>query len=115
MPAGYQDIYLEKGTDFNTQITLDDSTGAAMNLTNYTAFSSARLSYNSVNAALVFTTQIDPATGTIQLSANSATTANIYAGPVNKLVYDVIIKDSANTVTRILEGQIYVSPSVTRS
>ena len=53
----------------------------------------------------------DAANGIIQLSANSATTANVPAG---KLVYDVIIKDNiSNNVTRVVEGQIIVSPGVT--
>jgi hypothetical protein len=44
------------------------------------------------------------------LSLNSANTANIAAG---RYVYDVVIKDSANTVTRVLEGIVNILPSVT--
>ena len=32
MAAGYQDLYIEQGTTFTTQITLDDNMGGAFNL-----------------------------------------------------------------------------------
>jgi hypothetical protein len=44
------------------------------------------------------------------MSLASANTANIAAG---RYVYDVAIKDSANTVTRVLEGIVNVLPRVT--
>ena len=41
----------------------------------------------------------------------AATTANVPAG---NLVYDFILRDTAsNNITRVLEGQIFVSPGVT--
>ena len=112
MPAGYQNLYLEQGANFTTQITLDDNTGAAMNLANFTVASQARKSYYSANADIVFnTTILSPTSGTIQLSATPAMSANL---TTNKLVYDVIITDTGGNVTRVLEGQIFVAPSVTR-
>jgi len=113
MPAAYQEIYLEQGTTFNTQVTLDDNTGLPFNLTGFTVSSEARKSYQSANAEIVFQSSIiDANNGIIQLSANNSVTANVYA---NKLVYDVIIiQTSTGNVTRVLEGVIYVSPSVTR-
>lgn len=111
MPAAYQNQYLEQGTTFNTQITLDGSNGAAYNLYGFTVNSQAKKSYYSSNVILQFTTSIsDFANGVISLSANSAVTSNIPAG---KLVYDVIIADNVGTTTRVLEGQIFVSPGVT--
>ena len=116
MAAAYQDQYLEKGTTFNAQLTLTDDTGTPYNLNGFIVESEARLSYYSANVAIEFETSIpDADNGIIILSANSATTANVYAGPVHKLVYDVILTDTGNgNVTRVLEGQIFVSPSVSR-
>ena len=113
MPAAYQEIYLEQGTTFTTQLTLDDNTGLPYNLTGFTVSSQARASYYSANASIVFASSIvDANNGIIQLSANNSVTANVSA---NKLVYDVIItQTSTGNVTRVLEGVIYVSPSVTR-
>ena len=114
MPAGYQDLFLEQGSTFTTQLTLTDSTGAPYNLTDFTVKSQARKSYYSDTIAINFdASAYDANNGVIQLSANSVTTANVSS--TNKLVYDVIIRDNAsNNVTRVLEGQIFVSPSVTR-
>ena len=113
MAAGYQELLIEQGTTFTTQITLDDSFGNAFNLTNFTVASQARKSYYSANPSIVFNASVyDASNGIIQLSANAATTANVTPG---KLVYDVLITDtSSGTVTRVLEGQIFVTPSVTR-
>lgn len=116
MPAGYQDQYLEQGADFNSQITLDDNYGVPYNLNGFTVSSQARRSFYSANATIIFTTQItDANNGVIALSADAATTANVSPGATGKLVYDVTIRQtSSGLVTRVLEGQIYVSPSVTR-
>lgn len=113
MSAGYSDQYLEQGTSFLTQIVLDDINGTPYNLTGFTVKSQARRSYYSSNPTIVFAASItDANNGIIQLSANSAVTANVPAG---KLVYDVVITEtSSNNVTRVLEGQIFISPTVTR-
>jgi hypothetical protein len=113
MAAGYQDLFLEQGTTFTASISLDDSNGSSYNLTDFTVRSQARKSYYSENTIITFDANIaDANNGVIQLSANSATTANVSAG---KLVYDVLLTQiSTGVVTRVLEGQIIVSPTVTR-
>jgi hypothetical protein len=114
MAAGYLDLFLEQGATFTTQANLSDSNGTPYNLTGFTVRSQAKKSYYSNTASLVFVATVFSAnSGIIQLSANSATTANVSSK--QKLVYDVIITDTiTGTVTRVLEGQIFVSPSVTR-
>lgn len=114
MPAGYQDQFIEQGADFLTQMTLNDNTGSPYNLTNFTVKSQARKSYYSSNTSITFTATVaDANNGVIQLSANSAVTANL--STISKMVYDVIITDTnSGFVTRVLEGQIFVSPAVTK-
>jgi hypothetical protein len=103
---------LEQGATYTNQITLDDVNGNPYNLTGFTVKSQARKSYYSTTPTITFVSTISNASnGVITLSANSASTANVRPG---KLVYDVLITDSSNTVTRVLEGQIFVSPSVTK-
>ena len=112
MPAAYTNLYLERGSTFNTTILLDDVYGDSYNLIGYSANSQMRKSYYSSNATATFSTSIDTSNGTITLSLTSAQTANISPG---RYVYDTTITDnSVNTVTRILEGVVDVSPSVTR-
>ena len=111
MPAAYQELYLEQGTTFYTTITLDDVYGDVYNLASYNVSSMMRSSYYSSNAAAVFDAEINPLQGVISLALDAPTTANIAPG---RYVYDTIIIDQYNTVTRVLEGLIIVAPSVTR-
>jgi hypothetical protein len=113
MAAGYQDLFMEQGTTYYETIILNDSYGNPYNLTGFRISSQAKQSYYSANATLVFTTSIvDASNGVIGLSANSSQTANILTSPA-VLVYDVLLKDSSNNVTRVLEGRIFVDPVVT--
>jgi uncharacterized membrane protein YkoI len=90
---------------------LADANGDAYNLTNFTAKSQVRKSYYSTSTTAEFIILINvPATGVINMSLSSANTANIAPG---RYVYDVVIKDTANTVTRVLEGIVNVTPQVT--
>jgi hypothetical protein len=115
MAAGYQDFYIEQGTEFSSEIRLTDSYGVPYNLINYTVSGQAKTSYLTQNTSLRFTTSIiDANNGMISISANSAQTANIVTNMVGKLVYDVIIKDLGGNISRVLEGQIFVSKSVSK-
>ena len=112
MSAAYSNLYLEQGTTFSTTITLDDVYGSVYDLSNYTASSQIRKSYYSANATASFNTFINVTQGNISLSLDANTTANIAPG---RYLYDAIITDTVNNVvTRVLEGIIEVSPSVTR-
>jgi hypothetical protein len=113
MAAGYSNLYMNQGETFTSQLTLTDSNGVAYDLTGFNIASSAKRSYYSANTTINFTvTVMDANSGIIQLSANAATTANV---PTlgQKLVYDVLIQDTSNNISRVLEGNIFVSPSVT--
>jgi hypothetical protein len=113
MSAGYQDLYLEKGTTFTETLTLNDTYGNPYNLNGFQVASQARYSYYAANSTITFTAQITNANnGVITLSANAATTANIVTPPTT-LLYDVILKDTSNNITRVLEGRVFVDPSIT--
>jgi hypothetical protein len=112
MPAGYSELFLEQGSSFNTSITLDDVSGVAFNLVNYSASSQMRKSYYSSNATATFTVSTGPVPelGTLTLSLDSANTANISPG---RYVYDVYITSDVARI-RVLEGIVNVSPQVTK-
>ena len=114
--AAYQDLYLDKSVDFTEKITLTDDYGNPYDLTAFSIKTQAKISYTSPNVALLFVSTVsDAANGIITLTANNSVTANIIPNNVGKLVYDVIIKDNTtNKITRVVEGQILVSPSVSR-
>jgi hypothetical protein len=110
MSAAYQNLYLEQGTSYSVTITLDDVYGNNYDLNTYTAYSQLKSSYYSANATAAFATSLNPTTGTIILSMDSATSANI---PPGRYVYDTIIRNTSNTTVRVLEGIVDVSPAVT--
>lgn len=114
--AAYQDIYLDKGIDFSEQLALSDDYGNSYNLANFSVSSQARISYISSNVAIAFVSTItDASNGVVTLSANSAVTSNVVPNNVGKLVYDVVVTDNVHgKKSRVLEGQIYVSPNTTR-
>ena len=114
MSAGYQNLFLEQGSTFTQQLTLQDAYGNPYNLTGFQVASQGRRSYNSANVSITFTSTIVNAnTGVIQLSANSATTANLTGGTLGTLVYDVILADNSGNISRVLEGRVFVDPGVT--
>jgi hypothetical protein len=70
-----------------------------------------RKSYYSSTATDIDASVSDSANGQITLSMTAANTANLKAG---RYVYDLMITDSNLTKTRVIEGIITVTPSVTR-
>jgi len=69
-------------------------------------------SYYSTNASAQFTITIPtPVNGVLSMSISAANTANISAG---RYVYDVLIKNSSNNTTRVLEGIVNIVPQVTK-
>jgi hypothetical protein len=80
-------------------------------LVGYSVFSQAKKSYYSSNVIVNFnTTVLSAGAGVIGLSMDAPNTALIPAGT---LVYDVIVVDASNNVSRVLEGKVFVNPGVT--
>lgn len=109
--ASYAELIVDQGTTFSTILTLtDDTTNLPIDLSGYTINSNIKKSYYSTNNTAVFTATInDAAQGNVTISLPSDVSANVKAG---RYVYDIKIKSPANTVTRIVEGIITVTPRV---
>lgn len=107
----YAELTLDQGATFETTLDLVDDDGTSINVAGYLFSGQIRKSYYSSNATANLTITVsDQANGNLIISVNSATTANIAAG---RYLYDVKMTDTANTVTRIVEGIITVTPQVT--
>ena len=104
-------LIIDQGATFSTDLSLTDENGDLLVLTGYSADSQMRKWYTSSNAAAVFATNVNTSNGTLTLSLTSEETSGLVAG---RYVYDVEIQDNANTVTRIVEGIVTVTPQVTR-
>ncbi len=91
---------------------MDDADSEPFDLTGYQAKSQIKKSYYSTNASAQFTITIPtPVNGVLSMSISAANTANISAG---RYVYDVLIKNSSNNTTRVLEGIVNIVPQVTK-
>ena len=111
--AAYVELFVDQGATFNNIINLtDDITNANINISGYIVRSQMRRSYYSVNASAVINCTItNAAQGEITMNLNANTTANIKAG---RYLFDLETVDILGNVSRVLEGIITVTPSVTR-
>ena len=107
--ASKANINIDQGTTFNTAVELTDSAGNPLDLSAYTANAQIRKWYTSLTS-IPFQTQL--ANGEILLSLDAITTSSLTPG---RYLYDVVVTDSANVITRIVEGQVTVNPSITRT
>lgn len=103
-------IIIDQGTTFLTTINLTDDDQNPIDLTGYTGDAEIRKHYTSSNSQS-FSVSLGGAQGTVVLSLTALQTANLAAG---RYVYDVEVTSSSNTVSRIVEGIITVTPEVTR-
>jgi hypothetical protein len=109
--AGFAEITVEQGADYTTTINVNDATGAAQNLTSYTAAAQLRKSYYSTSATDFTVSISSPLNGEITMALTSANTANLTPG---RYVYDLVMTSPLNVKTRIVEGIATILPSVTR-
>lgn len=110
--AIYSNFTIDQGTTFLADIDVTDAEGDPLNLTGYSVEGQLRKSYNSTTFT-AFSASISNATGgVLRISLTAAQTGALKAG---RYVYDVEITATDNTITRVIEGQIEVTPGVTRA
>ena len=105
---------IDQGTTFSTVIDLDNQSTGLFQLNNYTARGKIRKSRFSQSYTL-FSCAISensPAQDSITISLSAAQTKKLSAG---RYVYDIEILsgDTPSIVTRVVEGQVEVTPRVT--
>lgn len=110
--ASVSNLYVDQGSDYSNIITIASSTGAALDLTNYTVKSQMRKSYGS-SVAYDFTTSVYSAVNgriRLQLAATAAS-----AIPAGRYLYDIEITNTLTSAkTRVLEGIVVVTPEITQ-
>tara|TARA_B100000131_G_scaffold62860_1_gene59096 strand:- start:5522 stop:5869 length:348 start_codon:yes stop_codon:yes gene_type:complete len=114
--AQYEDISIDAGTDVIIRLELTNEDGSTKDLTGYGAAGQIRKTYNN-DSSTSFTCAFEtPRTGGVLNASLSNIQTSTFTS--NRYVYDIEIShedSSANTlVERILEGQLLVTPSVTR-
>jgi len=103
-------LVIDQGTTYSTDLNLTDENGDALDLSGYSANSQIRKHYTSSNS-VAFTVSVNAIAGVITLSLSANQTSNLTSG---RYVYDVEIADASNTISRIVEGIVTVTPQVTR-
>ena len=107
----YVDLNLFQGDDFGYLLQLSNNDGSNLNVAGYTFASWAKTSYYTSNVAITLKVTVNDATnGNLTLSLDGANTSNIIAG---NYVYDVTMKDKANSTSHLMNGLLIVLPGVT--
>lgn len=102
-------IQVDQGASFTAQVQLNDPIGTPIDLSSYSVAAKLRKNYASINS--VSFSASGNSSGTIVLSMNAAVTTALSSG---RFVYDVLLTDGSGTKVRVLEGQVTVTPGVTR-
>ena len=109
--AAYVELTIEQGANFTSQVIVKDENNNPINLTGYSAAAQLRKSHYSVSATNFEVELTEPVSGQITISLNYSVTANLTPG---KMVYDLLITDTSDIKTRIIEGIAVILPSATR-
>jgi predicted MFS family arabinose efflux permease len=115
MAAGTLDFTIEQGATFNLLLTWKIN-NTLVNLTGYTARLQARVDVEDTELVLSLTTAnggitLGGAAGTISLDQTATQTTLLPAGTY---VYDLELIAANSTVTRLVQGELLISPEVTR-
>ena len=113
MAAGQLNILIEQGSTFTRTLTIEQTAGVPLNLTGYTFAGKLKRNFADANAAATFgLTVANVAAGTVTWTLTSAQT-DALAPQVHR--YDIeMTATSSGAVTRLLEGEAWVSASATR-
>ena len=105
-----QNLYVQQGADFSTSLNILADDGTAINVAGYLFGGSIRKHVYSANVSAVLSISVpDSANGVVSVGLSGAASSNLEQG---SYLYTVNMKDTSNTVTRILDGQLNISPSV---
>jgi hypothetical protein len=117
--AHFEEITIDRGADVAVEVHLINADGSAKNLTNYSVSAKLKLNYNAdSDNTFEFNSIIatPPSSGIVTLSLTNAETSQLL--PKKRYVYDVELSfedsDENTIIERVLEGNCYVTPSVTR-
>lgn len=110
-----EDLTIIQGTDVTFRINIQEPDGTAKDVTSQYFYASLKKSYTSLDSTKIdFTTSVvDAANGIITISLDSDTTATLDHN--TRYVYDCFMAAAGNNnIISILEGKVFVKPSVTR-
>ena len=103
---------IDQGSDFALDLVIKEG-GTALNLLNYTGRAQLRTSVDASSASATFTvTKTNASGGALKMELAAATSSALAAG---QYVYDLEIYTSSDAIVkRILQGDVTITPEVTR-
>lgn len=108
-------VEIDQGADWFLNVTYEQPAGTPVNITGYTSALQLRSLPTDATAVLSLSTgsgiTITGSTGLVAVHATAAQTRAIDEGIY---YYDLEITSQSNIVTRLVQGQAYVSAEVTR-
>jgi hypothetical protein len=116
-------LTMYQGASWDYTLTWTTTAGSVttpVDLTGYTARMQVRETQSSTATVLSLTSgtgiTLGGTAGTILLEASATTTAGIATSinPQNQFVYDLELVSGAGYVTRLVEGNFFIDPEVTR-
>tara|TARA_B100001109_G_scaffold170697_1_gene139420 strand:+ start:73 stop:408 length:336 start_codon:yes stop_codon:yes gene_type:complete len=110
--ASISNLFVDQGSDFTITLSLTNSVDDALNLSGNTFLGQVRKSHGSNTVKATFTTTNDGVGGNLTVSLTDTQTAALESG---RYVYDILQTDGSGVKTRLIEGQLIVTPSVSRS
>ena len=110
--AAIANLRIDQGASFSSDVTVTNSDGNVVDLTGYTTEAKMAKSYGASSSVTITSALAsDPTTGVVELTLTDTQTAGLAAG---RYVYDLNITSSAGQTTRVVEGQVVLTPGVTR-
>jgi len=106
---GTYNIRLQRRADYSMALQLKDSTGAAINLTSWTAYAQAWNKDRTTKYADFTITYVNRANGQISIALTDTQTATF----PNECYYDVLLENPSGLREYYLEGMIFVSEGYT--
>ena len=103
-------LIIEQRADFEATFTISGANNVALDLTNLSAEAKIKKNYTSstsTNFGIVF---LDRTAGKLKLTMNAFNTSLLKEG---RYVYDIVLTANSGVKTRVVEGQVTVSPGVT--
>ena len=110
--ASISNLFVDKGSDFSITVSLTDATDSALSLAGSSFLAQVRKSHGSNTVKATFSTSNDGVGGNLTMNLTDIQTAALESG---RYVYDVLQTDASGDKKRLMEGQLIVTPSVSRS
>ena len=110
--ASISNLFVDQGSDFSITVSLTDATDSALSLAGSSFLAQVRKSHGSNTVKATFNTSNDGIGGNLTLNLTDVQTSALENG---RYVYDVVQTASDGLKTRLMEGQLIVTPSVSRS